>query len=292
MKKEQKLTTANTIFHIFMYFLVFMAGDLISSLFFDFIFLGITLSNSEFYALFRKTGCLIITVFLYWIYTRKVLHMEMKNFGISIKINKWCVWLSVLLPAIVIICFSFISEVEVKSCSIVDLLITLFVALISALKAGITEEMLFRGFIMRLVEKRWNRIIAIVIPSFVFSLVHIPSMENITIEGILLLIAGGTLAGIMFSLTAYKEDSIANSVIMHTLWNFAIISNVLHITTNQGRYGNPIISLVMHSDNPIITGEGFGMEASIIAIIGYVLVCIGIKFIPKCERNSEVNTTK
>jgi len=47
----------------------------------------------------------------------------------------------------------------------------------------------------------------------------------------------------------------------------------MHITTAQGAYGEPIFSIVIPSDNVLLTGAGFGMEASIIAIIGYLLIC-------------------
>lgn len=48
----------------------------------------------------------------------------------------------------------------------------------------------------------------------------------------------------MFSLVAYKGDSISNSSLIHFAWNFVMV-----------------------------TGAGFGVEASIIAIIGYLPVC-------------------
>lgn len=39
-------------------------------------------------------------------------------------------------------------------------------------------------------------------------------------------------------------------------------------------------SVIITSDNVFLTGAGFGIEASIIAIIGYILVC-GFVLIPK-----------
>ena len=62
------------------------------------------------------------------------------------------------------------------------------------------EEMMFRGDIMKLLESRWNKSIAILIPSFLFSLVHIPSMVTFTVSGVQLLIISGRVEGIMFSL--------------------------------------------------------------------------------------------
>ena len=91
--------------------------------------------------------------------------------------------------------------------------------------------------------------------------------------GVILLIVSGTLVGVMFSVVAYKGNSIANSAIIHTVWNFAMITGILRITTEQGYYGNPIFSIIIPADNVLLTGAGFGVEASIIAIIGYACIC-------------------
>lgn len=105
-------------------------------------------------------------------------------------------------------------------------------------------------------------------------------METFTVSGVLLLIISGTVVGIMFSLVSYKGKSISNNALLHAAWNFIMITDILHITTAQGTYGSPIFSIIISSDNVFLTGAGFGIEASIIAIIGYILVC-GFVLIPK-----------
>ena len=70
---------------------------------------------------------------------------------------------------------------------------------------------------MKLLENCWNTFVAILAPSFIFGLFHIPSMETFSVVGVMLLIVSGTLVGIMFSLVAYKENFIANSAIIHTV---------------------------------------------------------------------------
>ena len=66
---------------------------------------------------------------------------------------------------------------------------------------------------------------------------------------------------------------------MHTVWNFAIVTDILHITTSEGAYGEPIFQLIIPSDSILLTGAGFGIEASLIAIIGYTLACLTLAFI-------------
>ncbi|MDD3222854.1 MAG: CPBP family intramembrane metalloprotease [Clostridia bacterium] len=271
--KNNNFSTTKTIANILIYFVLFLAGELGSSLLFDLIFSVFKFSNVEYYYILRMLGSLIFTFFLFWIYTTKVLHREMKDFGITCDIKQWGVILSVLLPAFVVGIFLQLGEMRINSFSTVEIVLIIIASICIGLKSGILEEMLFRGFIMKLLENRWNRYIAIFVPSFLFSLVHIPSMENFTIGGVMLLIISGTLVGVMFSLVAYKGNSISNSAMMHGIWNFVLITDILHITTSAGAYGKPIFSLIIPSENILLTGGGFGIEASLVAIIGYLFVC-------------------
>ena len=106
---------------------------------------------------------------------------------------------------------------------------------------------------------------------------HIPSMEEFSVAGILLLVISGTLVGIMFSLITYKGNSISNSSLLHAVWNFVFVTDMIHITTAQGIYGEPVFSIIIPSDHVLVTGAGFGVEASIIAIIG-VFICLRSRY--------------
>lgn len=187
--------------------------------------------------------------------------------------------LSVLLPAFVVTIFLIIGRAQVNVFSTGDIFLIIISSILIALKAGILEEILFRGFIMRLLESKWNKYIAVLVPSVLFSFAHLPSMETFTIGGVFLLIISGTLVGTMFSLASYAGNSIGNNILMHTVWNFAIVTDILHITTSEGAYGEPIFQLIIPSDNILLTGAGFGIEASLIAIIGYTLACLTLAFI-------------
>ena len=277
---QYNFSTSKTLVNILVYFLLFLAGDLFSSIPFDLLFSFVELPSNALYVILRMLGALLLTIFLFWLYTTKGLHLKMKDFGITPNIKKWGVLISVFLPVFVTAIFAMIGKFEVNSFSAGEICLIVIASMLIALKSGITEEMLFRGYIMKLLESRWNKYIAILIPSFLFSLVHIPSMETFTVSGVLLLIISGTVVGIMFSLVSYKGKSISNSALLHAAWNFIMITDILHITTAQGTYGSPIFSIIISSDNVFLTGAGFGIEASIIAIIGYILVC-GFVLIPK-----------
>lgn len=273
-------STAKTLQYIIIYFLLFLAGELLNSLIFDTIFRVVKLPIRDLYVILRMAGGLIITYILFWLYTARGLHLKMTDFGITLAVQKWGILYAVCLPVGVAAAFLFIGEGSVNAVSFGEVILIIIGSLLMAFKAGILEEMLFRGYIMRLLESRWNKCIAILVPSFVFSLVHIPSMQTFSVSGVLLLIVSGTLVGMIFSFAAYKGNSISNSVLLHAVWNFLLVTDVLHITTSQEAYGAPIFSIIIPSDNIFITGAGFGVEASLVSIIGYFLIC-GAMILPK-----------
>lgn len=274
MEAKSSFSTKSVILNIGIYFFLFLAGDLINSLIWDFIFSHAGPLRSEIYSIARMSGQLLLTCLFFWLYTAKVTHLKMDFFRINMNVKFWGLLFAVLLPVFVIIVFLLIGKAEIASFGPSEVILIVISSILTALKAGITEEMLFRGFVMKLLESRWNRYVAVLVPSFLFSLLHIPSMETFSIIGVILLIVSGTLVGVMFSVVAYKGSSIANSAMIHTVWNFAMITGILQITTEQGYYGNPIFSIIIPADNVLLTGAGFGVEASIIAIIGYACICV------------------
>ena len=173
---QYNFSTSKTLVNILVYFLLFLAGDLFSSISFDLLFSFVELPSNALYVILRMLGALLLTAFLFWLYTTKGLHLKMKDFGITPNIKKWGVLISVFLPVFVTAIFAMIGKFDVNSFSAGEICLIIIASMLIALKSGITEEMLFRGYIMKLLESRWNKYIAILIPSFLFSLVHIPSM--------------------------------------------------------------------------------------------------------------------
>ncbi|WP_310601553.1 CPBP family intramembrane glutamic endopeptidase [Anaerosporobacter sp.] len=137
--------------------------------------------------------------------------------------------------------------------------------------AGIVEEIIFRGIIMNVVEKRFDRKVAIIVPSLLFGILHIIGMDFNLLSCALVILAG-TMVGIMFSLIALKTKSVWNSAIVHALWNIIIIGGILNIGTSFNE--NSLYSYVLDTKSFVWTGGEFGIESSIIGVAGYVLVCL------------------
>jgi membrane protease YdiL (CAAX protease family) len=141
----------------------------------------------------------------------------------------------------------------------------------TCLVAGITEEVIFRGFIMHLLEIRWNKYIAIIVPSFIFGVLHILNMDNPNMVDVVMLLIAGTCVGVMFSLISYQSGSIWPSAIVHGIWNLIIIGGIFEISNEPAR---SLFNYTIHSNSTLITGGAFGIEASVPAVIGYGIVII------------------
>ena len=137
--------------------------------------------------------------------------------------------------------------------------------------AGIVEEMVFRGVMMSAIEKRYNKRIAIIIPSLLFGIVHIIGMDFDFLSCVLV-VAAGTMVGIMFSLIASETKSIWNSAVVHAFWNIVILGGFIWIGTEFDEYS--LCSYVLESKSFVLTGGEFGIESSLVAVIGYCLVCV------------------
>ena len=96
-------------------------------------------------------------------------------------------------------------------------------------------------------------------------------MDFSIISSLLVLIAG-TMVGIMFSMVAIESGSVWNSGIVHSLWNILIIGGGLSISEKAVEYS--VMTYVLDLKDFVFTGGEFGIESSIIALLGYVIVTL------------------
>ncbi|MDE6746079.1 MAG: CPBP family intramembrane metalloprotease [Oscillospiraceae bacterium] len=139
------------------------------------------------------------------------------------------------------------------------------------LAVGAVEEAVFRGVIMKALEMRWNKVVAVIVPSVTFGAVHLLNGWLSLISFIQLLIAG-SIVGILFSLVTYESGSIWSSAFMHSVWNMFMASGILNIDAEP--MDNCIFNYVLETKNPLITGGEFGAEASVISIGAYLVFTV------------------
>lgn len=217
---------------------------------------------------------LLFAYLLLNILIRKILKIDQKRLGIPhirIKI-KWLM-IAILLPVIVKGIFLLLpGEFVLSGMNREQIFTTLSAGIaFSGIAAGFVEEMVFRGVIRGLLKERWNTKVAIVVPSVLFAAVHLIGMNFNVLSCILVLIAG-TMVGVMFSLITLESDSIWNSGVVHAVWNIVIIGGGLFVGENVDEYS--VMTYVLKSKAFVLTGGEFGIEASVIALAGYVVVVL------------------
>ena len=174
---------------------------------------------------------------------------------------------------------------EMDSLQIADSITTsVFVA---GLAVGAVEEAVFRGVIMKALEMRWNKAVAVIVPSVLFGAAHALNGKLSLVSFIQLLVAG-SIVGILFSLVTYESGSIWSSAFMHAIWNMCMASGILNIYTEP--MDNCIFNYVLETKNALITGGEFGAEASVISIVAYLIftVIAVILLKKKSERNEKI----
>lgn len=139
------------------------------------------------------------------------------------------------------------------------------------LAAGIVEEMVFRGVIMGCLEKKCSVKAAIFIPSVLFGMVHLIG-QDLDLISMIQVLTAGSLVGILFSLITYESHSIWNSAAVHSIWNMMIIGGVLHIGSTPD--SQSLYNFILESRSFLLSGGDFGIEASVLSILAYLVVLV------------------
>lgn len=202
----------------------------------------------------------------------KILHISMNECFIG-KPRIKIIWLitAILLPIAVsgvLLCFpGQLIKNNINTSKIAYIIV--FAIFRLGLSAGIVEEMVFRGMIMKALDKRFGKMTAIILPSFIFALMHLISAK-MNIVSILQLIVAGTSVGIMFSLIVYESGSIWCSAIVHGIWNVVMIGGIL--TFDNAYHERAVYFYKLSSESIILTGGEFGIESSIVSVLGFIVV--------------------
>ena len=209
-----------------------------------------------------------------WLFCTKYLKEDMKIFCIPrcrIQV-KWAV-MAVLLPVFVSAVYLLlpgnyaVNELD-SGTKLAFVTRGIFLA---GLGAGVVEEMLFRGLLMNVVIRKCGRAAGILAPSVLFASLHIIGM-NFSLLSCVQVMVAGTFVGVMFSLIALEGHSIWNSAVVHAVWNMIIIGGGLVIGTELDEYS--ICSYVLETRSFLLTGGEFGIESSVVSIIGYLVVSL------------------
>lgn len=214
----------------------------------------------------------ILTYILIRILINRYLHGKPEDYNIPrFKIDlKWLL-VAMILPIVISMMYIYLpGEFKSSHMSLQDIMSTVTGGIFyTGLGVGLVEEIVFRGLILNVLNLKYGKRIAVLLPSVLFGILHIIGMD-FSLLSIILVVLAGTTVGIMFSLISLEKHSIWNSGIVHAIWNIIIIGGFLSIGDRVDQYG--VYSYVLNTKQFAITGGEFGIEASIIAVMGYIIV--------------------
>ena len=232
----------------------------------------------------------VLAYVLLKLFAEKIYKIKMENIGMS-KFSIQTKWIiaAILLPVIVkaIYIFLFSGEYIFSGMNNNEIFSTLSAGIVfTGIAAGFVEEMVFRGLILNLLKSRWNTLVAVLVPSVLFGFVHILGM-NFSIGSCLLVLLAGTMVGIMFSMIAIESGSVWNSGIVHAIWNIVIIGGGLSINQTADEYS--VMTYVLKSKSFAFTGGEFGIESSVVSLLGYIVVTLIAVYMMKRAKNPSLS---
>lgn len=153
------------------------------------------------------------------------------------------------------------------------------ISLADFLLVACAEELIFRGFLFRYIDERYNTAVALTVSALVFGFIHIMNSGATVWSSISIAITTGLMLGL-----AYKASGdLWLPIGIHWAWNFTQ-GNIFGF--NVSGYHSAASIFTAKVDGPdLFTGGAFGPEASIIAPIFGVALSIIFAFYWRLRRN-------
>lgn len=182
-----------------------------------------------------------LTLVLFWLFAHYVVKKPSSFFMIRKPTKEILRWIGIgfVLPLSVILIYLIFGKIELLGHA--DplspyVIIYLVVSTISmALLGGILEEVLFRGYMFRILEEKWNTAIEILGPAMLFGSIHLLRIGSIDLVNAILIVIPISLVGVMFGLIVYITRNIWNAVVIHGIWNLFLQYLRIHENSQEHR---------------------------------------------------------
>lgn len=134
---------------------------------------------------------------------------------------------------------------------------------------SISEEVLFRGYILRNLMRSFNKYIALIVSSLPFALLH-GFNPNIDLFGLTSIF----IAGIFLGITYIHTKNLWFPIALHFSWN--LFQTLLGFNVS-GQNSYSVVEFSMQ-EQTLLNGGKFGFEGSIISMIAMIIAIISIAF--------------
>ncbi len=145
-----------------------------------------------------------------------------------------------------------------------EIIISVFLFIIVA----VMEELLMRGYILKNLMISFNKYVALIVSSILFSLMHgfNPNIDLFSLTNIF-------LAGILLGISYIHTKNLWFPIALHLSWN--LFQTILGFNVS----GQKTYSLIEFgiTENNLLNGGKFGFEGSILSVIAMLITIVGIE---------------
>ncbi len=145
-----------------------------------------------------------------------------------------------------------------------------------AVFSGVTEELLFRGVMFRLIERAGGSIVALIVTSALFGAAHLFNPDSSWTAAIAIMLEAGVMLAAIYMLTRNLWTAIG----LHAGWNFTQ-GYVFSLPVSGGAAPQGLL-VTTRSGPEWLTGGAFGLEASlatvvVVTIFGLVVLAMAVR---------------
>ena len=137
---------------------------------------------------------------------------------------------------------------------------------------GMSEEFIFRGYLMTTIGGHYNKWLAVGISSVAFALAHIMN-PGISVLAFIDL----TIYGLFAALYMVYTENIWGCCAIHSFWNF-LQGNFYGISVSGTAASNSVFVTTSKTSHAFLSGGGFGIEGSLLTTLilgaGCIILCL------------------
>ncbi|MEV8443504.1 type II CAAX endopeptidase family protein [Actinosynnema sp. NPDC051121] len=141
--------------------------------------------------------------------------------------------------------------------------------------AAVTEELLFRGVLFRIVEERAGTWIALALTGAVFGLAHLPNPDATAWGAIAIAIEAGFMLAAAYAATRTLWVPIG----LHFAWNFAL-GGIFSAVVSGNDTAQGLLDVTLSGPTPI-TGGDFGPEGSVYSVAAGTLLTVAFLWLAR-----------
>ena len=245
---------------------------------------GIFLSDPLFLGLMLPGYILMILTYLLRIYNREKIRpftacfgklgLPLDNRAKVIKSYLTGLVLGLIMMGSVLVILIITGQVNYISFGLEDgITVTFIVNLLMWLPQGMTEEIMFRGFMIPRIRGKSNTAVAVILSSFLFSAFHSANIGFTPLAAVNLF-----LIALLFALIYLKTGNIWMTSAIHTMWNLTQ-GNIIGLQVSGTEAASSVLRTVYgKSAMDIVTGGAFGSEGGLavtaVTVTGLIILLL------------------